>query len=106
MDIDKVDVAPMAQSNGLRRDAVGLLGAVTLGVVMLSPAMTLYGNFGPAYLSAGKSSALAFAWALLATLPTATCYALLSRDFPSSGSAASWVARASQPFGATGVWLS
>jgi amino acid transporter len=94
-----------ARPDGLEPDVIGLLGATTLGVVMLSPAMTLYGNFGPAYLAAGRSSALAFVWALLATLPTATSYALLSRRFPSSGSAARWVARAGRPLGATGGWL-
>ena len=34
-------------SPGLRANVIGLAGAVTLGVVMLSPAMTLYGGFGP-----------------------------------------------------------
>lgn len=38
---------------GLREGVVGLVGAATLGVVMLSPAMTLYGNFGAAYAAAG-----------------------------------------------------
>ncbi|MFO0593609.1 MAG: APC family permease [Polyangiaceae bacterium] len=99
------DLTPGMQTHGLRANAMGLLGAVTLGVVMLSPAMTLYACFGPAYLAAGKSSTLAFVWALLATLPTAASYALLSHQFPSSGSAASWISRACLPLGSTGAWI-
>src|SRR5213075_1223117 len=76
----------------LKSGSLGLVGAATLGVVMLSPAMTLYANFGAAYASAGDAAPLAFVWALLATLPTAASYALLSRDRPEAGSAASWTA--------------
>jgi amino acid transporter len=76
----------------LKSGALGLLGAATLGVVMLSPAMTLYANFGAAYSTAGSAAPLAFVWALLATLPTAASYALLSRERPEAGSAASWTA--------------
>lgn len=82
------------QAQTLERGRIGLLGATTLGVVMLSPAMTLYGGFGPAYLNAGSAAPLAFIWALLATLPTAFSYITLSRDYPTSGSAAAWVERA------------
>ena len=86
----------------LQSDGIGLLGAATLGVVFLSPAMTLYGLFGPIVLAAGNAAPLAFVFALLATLPTAYGYAVLSRDFPTSGSAADWSARASTP--RVGIW--
>ena len=56
--------------------------------------MTLYGNFGAAFDTAGHAAPLAFVWGLLATLPTAASYALLSRDHPDAGSAAAWTARA------------
>lgn len=95
-------VDPVGQSRGLKSNVVGLLGAATLGVVMLSPAMTLYGGFGPAFLSAGKAAPLAFVWALIATIPTAISYAVLSREYPVSGSAASWASRAVSP--RIGVW--
>jgi amino acid transporter len=84
----------MTEKITLRTGAVGLIGAATLGTVMLSPALTLYANFGAAYVQAGSAAPLAFIWALLATIPTATSYALLSRSYPESGSAASWTARA------------
>lgn len=84
----------MSENVSLKSGVVTFLGAVTLGVVMLSPAMTLYGQFGPAYVLAGKAAPLAFLLALIATLPTATSYALLAREHPDSGSAASWTAMA------------
>jgi putrescine importer len=86
----------------LKSDVIGLLGAATLGVVFLSPAMTLYGLFGPIYLAAGTAAPMAFVFALIATLPTAYGYAVLSRDYPSSGSAADWSTRATTP--RIGVW--
>lgn len=89
-----------------KNKTIGLLGATTLGVVMLSPAMTLYGGFGPAYLAAGPAAPLAFVWALLATLPTAYSYVLLARDHPASGSAATWAERAfSQRVGIWAGWM-
>src|SRR5207249_10831450 len=54
----------------------------------------LYANFGAAFGSAGKAAPLAFVWGLLATLPTAASYALVAREHPDSGSAATWTARA------------
>ena len=89
-------------SPALKSNVIGLLGATTLGVVFLSPAMTLYGLFGPIFLACGKAAPLAFIFALLATLPTAFSYALLSRDYPTSGSAADWTAHAMGH--RTGVW--
>ena len=86
----------------LKKNGIGLLGAATLGVVMLSPAMTLYGGFGPAFLNAGAAAPLAFIWALLATLPTVCSYLVLSQDHPSSGSASDWADKAFSH--RVGVW--
>ena len=83
-----------ATHSTLERGGIGLIGATTLGVVMLSPAMTLYGGFGPSYLNAGAAAPLAFVWALLATLPTAFSYIMLSKEYPTSGSAADWAEKA------------
>lgn len=90
----------------LKSDVIGLLGAATLGMVFLSPAMTLYGLFGPIFLACGKLAPLSFVLALIATLPTAFSYAVLSRDHPSSGSVADWAAQATGPrLGAWAGWL-
>ena len=91
------------QHNGpLKKNGIGLIGAATLGVVMLSPAMTLYGGFGPAFLNAGAAAPLAFIWALIATLPTVCSYLVLSQDYPSSGSASDWADKAFSH--RVGVW--
>ena len=90
----------------LKSNVIGLLGATTLGVVFLSPAMTLYGLFGPIFLECGKAAPLSFVLALAATLPTAFSYAVLSRDFPTSGSVADWATRATgSRIGAWAGWL-
>jgi len=78
---------------GLKTNAIGLIGAATFGVVMMSPAITLYGSFGPTIIAAGQFSPFTYLLAFLATLPTAISYALCSREHPDSGSAAGWVAR-------------
>jgi len=74
-----------------------------MGAVMMSPALGIYGNFGPMALTAGKTTPLVFLLALLATLPTAICYAMISREIPSSGSAYTWLWEAVTP--AVGVWI-
>jgi putrescine importer len=93
-----VSAAVSTNKTSLKAGGIGLLGAATLGIVMLSPAMTLYGTFGPSYLAAGNGAPWAFLIALFATIPTATSYALLSRDFPDAGSASSWIARVASPW--------
>jgi len=96
----------MQSPKTLKSDVVGLLGAATLGVVMLSPAMTLYGGFGPTFLAAGRAAPLAFVWALLATLPTAISYVILSREYPLSGSTASWINLAApRPLAVWAGWM-
>jgi amino acid transporter len=88
---------------GLKSGAMGLFGAVSLGAVMMSPALGIYGNFGPMTLTAGKTAPLVFLLALFATLPTAICYAMISREIPSSGSVYTWLWEAVSP--AMGVWI-
>src|SRR4029078_215806 len=50
----------MQSPKGLKSDVVGLMGAATLGVVMLSPAMTLYGGFGFNFLFPPRAAPLCF----------------------------------------------
>ena len=87
---------------GLKKGALGIVGAATMGAVMMSPALALYGNFGPMAKSAGNTTPLIFLLSLLVTLPTAICYAVISREIPSSGSAYTWLWEAVSP--PVGVW--
>lgn len=90
----------------LKSNVIGLVGAATLGMVFLSPAMTIYGLFGPIYLAIGKAAPMAFVFGLLVTLPTAFSYAVLSRDHPTSGSVADWANQATGPrIGTWAGWL-
>jgi alpha-mannosidase len=87
----------------LRRNAIGLIGAATLGAVVMAPALSIYFNFSPIAKSAGKTVPLVYVIALLVSLPTAISYALVSRELPSAGSAYTWLWEAlSKP---VGVWL-
>jgi len=93
----------MASEIKLKKGALGIIGVAAMGAVMMSPALGIYGNFGPMALTAGKTTPLVFLLALLATLPTAICYAMISREIPSSGSAYTWLWEAVTP--AVGVWI-
>jgi len=81
----------------LKRGAVGLVGAATLGAIMMSPALGLYGNWGPLAQDVGVIGPLIFALGLLIALPTAISYAVIARVMPSSGSAYTWLWRSLTP---------
>lgn len=81
----------------LKRGVVGLAGAATLGAIMMSPALGLYGNWGPLAQDVGIIGPLLFALGLLIALPTAISYATIARVMPSSGSAYTWLWRALTP---------
>ncbi len=87
----------------LKAGALGVIGATTMGAVMMSPALGIYANFGPMALTAGKAAPLVFLLALLATLPTAICYGMISKEIPSSGSAYTWLWEAVNPV--VGIWI-
>jgi amino acid transporter len=93
----------MTTETQLKTGALGILGVAAMGAVMMSPALGIYGNFGPMAQTAGKTTPLVFLIALLATLPTAICYAMISREIPSSGSAYTWLWEAISP--AVGIWI-
>jgi putrescine importer len=90
-------------STTLQRGAVGLVGAATLGAIMMSPALGLYGNWGPLAQDIGVISPLIFALGLLIALPSAISYASIARVMPSSGSAYTWLWRALTP--AAGIFI-
>ncbi len=81
----------------LKRGVVGLVGAATLGAIMMSPALGLYGNWGPLAQDVGVIGPLLFALGLLIALPTAISYASIARVMPSSGSAYTWLWRSLTP---------
>ncbi len=86
-----------ASTTTLKRGAVGLVGAATLGAIMMSPALGLYGNWGPLAQDIGVIGPLIFALGLLIALPTAISYASIARVMPSSGSAYTWLWRSLTP---------
>lgn len=96
------DGAQPPVASTLRGGAVGLVGLVTLGAVMMSPATGLYGNWGPMAALVGQPTPLVFAAALLISLPTAISYAMVSRAMPSAGSAFTWPGARWRPASADG----
>ena len=100
-----MDVAKVKQesSGGLRANALGLIGLATLGAVMMSPALGIYGNWGPMASIVGLPTPLVFLGALLVSLPTAVSYALVNREYPSAGSAFTWAWKTTTP--TVGTWV-
>lgn len=90
---------------GLRANTLGLLGLATLGAVMMSPALGLYGLWGPMAAIIGKPVPLVYLGALAISIPTAISYALVSRELPSAGSAFTWIWRTASPAIGTFVGL-
>jgi putrescine importer len=87
----------------LAGNTIGLVGLATLGAVMMSPALGIYGNWGPMASIVGRPTPLVFLAALAISLPTAISYALINREMPSAGSAFTWVWDAITP--EIGVWV-
>ena len=90
-------VTPKAHGTTLKRGVVGLAGRGSLGAIMMSPALGLYGNWGPLALDVGIIGPLIFILGLLIALPTAISYAVIARVMPSSGSAYTWLWRSLTP---------
>src|SRR5579859_610082 len=97
--------AKQGSTTGLRAGALGLVGLATLGAVMMSPALGIYGNWGPMASIVGLPTPLVFLGALVVSLPTAVSYALVNREYPSAGSAFTWVWKTTSPAVATWVGL-
>jgi amino acid transporter len=95
----------MAESGNtqLKKGAMGIISVTALGAVMMSPALGIYGNFGPIALTAGSSIPFVFLLALIITLPTAISYAMISKEIPSSGSAYTWLWNIMNP--SIGIWI-
>jgi putrescine importer len=92
-----------ARAPGLRPNAIGLIGFATLGAVMMSPALGIYGSWGPMASTVGFPVALVFLGALVVSLPTAISYALVNRELPSAGSAFTWTWKTTSA--GVGTWV-
>ena len=75
----------------LQANTIGPWGLAALAIGITSPAMGLYGLWGPMQSAAGPITPLIFLAAMLMTLPTAISYALLNREAPSAAAASSWL---------------
>ncbi len=70
----------------LRAGTLGLVGLTTLGAVMTSPALGVYGT-GDRSGHCRLADTAALLASLLVALPTAVSYAIICRELPSTGSA-------------------
>jgi putrescine importer len=85
--------ATPAAATLLRRDAIGLPGAMLLGVVIMAPSLAIFFNWGFMVPSVGRGTAVIFAIALVMSLPTAYSYVLLNRQMPTAGATYKWASR-------------
>jgi putrescine importer len=90
-------VSPVDADKSLRHNALGLFGAMILGVVIMAPSLAIYTNWGFMIPHVGRATSIVFVISLVMALPTAYSYAVLSRKMPSSGSAYKWTAHLISP---------
>jgi amino acid transporter len=95
--------APGEHGVRLKANAIGLIAVATLGIVFMGPATSLYGTIGPVTTISGGPTAFLFLLGGVIVLPTAICYANISRRIPSAGSAYTWLGRLINKH--TGNWL-
>jgi putrescine importer len=89
---------PEGRSTGqLKPNAIGLVGSMMVGVVILSPAIGIYFAWGLMVPNVGNATAIIFAIALLMTLPTAYSYALINSRMPSAGASYKWASSLISP---------
>ena len=93
------DVQPGKQGGRprLRANAMGWIGAAALGAIIMSPAGGIYFNFGPMVSAAGTIAPFIFIMAMIASLPTALSFAVISSEMPAAGSVYTWVWNATRP---------
>jgi amino acid transporter len=82
------------ESPTLRRDALGLLGTISLTAAYMAPAASLIALFGPIVGNAGIATGFVMLLGLLVTLPSAISFGMMARELPSAGGVYAW-ARAS-----------
>ncbi len=84
----------ISNETALRKDALGLLGTVSLTAAYMAPAASLVALFGVMVASAGVSTGFVMLLGLLITLPSAVSFGMLARQIPSAGGAATWARHA------------
>lgn len=81
----------------LRKDAIGLPGAMLLGVVIMAPSLAIIFNWGFMIPSVGVATGVLFAIALAMSLPTAYSYSLINSRMPAAGATYKWASRLISP---------
>lgn len=85
-------------SKGLRPGAVGVLGAVVIGVSTIAPAYTLTASLGPTVAVVGTQVPAIILVGFIPMLLTAFGYRELNRAMPDSGTSFTWGVRAFGPW--------
>jgi amino acid transporter len=93
----------VAESPQLRRNSLGLLQLVVIGIAYMGLAITVYFNVGIMEGITGPVVPLAFAAVTVAMLPTAASFAVMNARRPSAGSVFTWMWEATAP--PVGLWL-
>ncbi|WP_309065486.1 APC family permease [Microbacterium sp.] len=83
---------------GLRAGAVGVLGAVVIGVSTIAPAYTLTASLGPTVAEVGTQVPAIILVGFIPMLLTAFGYRELNRVMPDSGTSFTWGVRAFGPW--------
>jgi APA family basic amino acid/polyamine antiporter len=87
----------MAGPTRLKADQISPIGLAALAIGIMSPALGLFGLWGPMQAAAGPIAPLVFLASALLALPTALSYAYLNAEAPSAGAASTWLWRAVCP---------
>ncbi|MFY9712903.1 MAG: APC family permease [Microbacterium sp.] len=85
-------------TKGLKAGAVGVLGAVVIGVSTIAPAYTLTASLGPTVAVAGTQVPAIILVGFIPMLLTAFGYRELNRVMPDSGTSFTWGVRAFGPW--------
>ena len=83
---------------GLRAGAVGVIGAVVIGVSTIAPAYTLTASLGPTVAEVGTQVPAIILVGFIPMLLTAFGYRELNRVMPDSGTSFTWGVRAFGPW--------
>jgi putrescine importer len=84
-------------SGSLRRNAIGLFGAMILGVVIMAPSLAIFTNWGFMVPHVGRATSIVFVISMVMALPTAYSYSVLSGRMPAAGSAYKWTSHLINP---------